>query len=706
MNYPLFISCPRNMEYLLENESKTLGLAVNQVSPMGVYGDADLKTLYEICLWSRLANRAQLILFSGDVTDEASLNQLCSQYNWKELFSVDKTIAIDFHGESSFINNTMYGAQLVKDGIVDYFKQFGNRPSVDKNNPDIRLHAYMKHDKLTVSLDLLGYSMHQRGYRLAAGSAPLKENVAAAILIRIGWPQLAEQGYNFVDPFCGSGTFLIEAAMIASKTAPGLLRHLDKKQVFKNWHGHDEQLWQAVIKAAEQKRQPIKNSILGFDGGIKILEIARENINNSGFAESITVKQQAIKDYQSQPGASSTPGLLVCNPPYGERLADPLTLLPLYQDIGRALFTHCQGWQAAVLTTKPMLAKAIGLRFDKQYNFYNGPLKAKLYCIQIDDSNKLATNSHGKLNPNAQALHNRLTKNRKHLSKWLKRTNTSCYRLYDADLPDYAFAVDLYGNWVHVQEYAPPKEIPEHKAHKRIVEMLQVLKDVLDIPASHFVLKQRKRQKGSEQYQRFDKKNRFITVTEGAAKFRVNLHDYLDTGLFLDHRPLRLQFSKSLQGNFLNCFCYTAAFSVQAALSGATTCNVDLSSTYLEWAKENFKLNQIRLSDHSFIQADCLQWMKDCREKFDVIFLDPPSFSNSKRMETTLDIQRDQEMLVDLAMKRLVSDGILYFSNNLNKFKLSQKISEKYQVVDITTKTLDEDFKRSKHIHHCYKIKF
>lgn len=699
MNYSLFISCPRNMEYLLEDEMNELGLAVEKVSPMGVFGNADLKTLYNICLCSRIANRAQLILFSGDVFDEDSLNQLCSQYNWTDVFTVDKTIAIEFHGQSSFINNTMYGAQIVKDGIVDFFKQHeGARPDVDKKTPDIRLHAYLKHDELTVSLDLLGYSMHQRGYRLIAGNAPLKENIAAAILIRAGWPALAEKGYSFVDPFCGSGTFLIEAAMIASNTAPGLLR---KDQALKNWQAHDDELWQEIIKIAESKRRPINNTIIGFDYERDVLEIATENIDIIGMSESITVKQQAIKDFQAQPG----PGLLVCNPPYGERLKDPLTLLPLYQDLGRALFNHCQNWQAAVLTSNPTLAYAIGLRSDKGYNFYNGPLKVKLYCFNVDENNQLKINSKRRLNENSQALYNRLSKNKKHLAKWLKRNNLNCYRLYDADLPEYAFAVDLYGDWVHVQEYAPPKEIPENKAKNRVSEMLQVLAELLNIPATQIVLKQRKRQKGAQQYQAFDNKNKTFTVTEGDARLKVNLHDYLDTGLFLDHRPIRLQFANTLRDKkFLNCFCYTATASVHAALGGATTYNIDLSNTYLDWAEENFRINNLKLRDHEFIQADCLQWLADCDEKFDVIFLDPPSFSNSKRMQTTLDIQRDHQTLIELAVDLLEPNGILYFSTNLKKFKLAPSVTEQYNTQDITQQTLDEDFKRSKHIHNCFKI--
>ncbi len=699
MNYSLFISCPRNLEYLLEDELGQLGLAVKQVSPMGVYGDADLETLYKICLWSRIANRVQLILFSADVDNKDALVSCCRQYLWRDVFAVENSIAIEFHGESDFINNTMYGAQLVKDGIVDYFKQYGDRPSVDKKHPDILIHAYIKKNKLTVSLDLIGYSLHQRGYRLDAGGAPLKENVAAAILIRLGWPALAKKSYHLADPFCGSGTFLIEGAMMASNTAPGLLR---EDQALQNWLGHSAELWQSVREQARKQICEIESKFYGFDSDRIVLQAAQDNIAAAGFDDIINVKHQVIKDYQAIVG----PGLFVCNPPYGERLKDPLSLLPLYQDIGKALFNSAQGWHAGILTTNATLAQAIGLRFDKQYNFFNGPLKAKLYCLQVDENNQLKNIETVKLNDNMQALKNRLLKNKKHLAKWLKRTGHRCYRLYDADLPNYAFAIDIYEDYAHVQEYAPPKEIPEAKAKRRVLEMMQLLPDVLDMPTSHIVFKQRRRQRGKEQYQAMAKKNQFITVSEGGAKFKVNLHDYLDTGLFLDHRPIRLLFNEILKGKeFLNCFCYTSTVSVHAALGGATTYNLDLSKTYLDWAQENFKLNHLPVHKHHFIQADCLQWLENCRKKFDVIFLDPPSFSNSKRMEKTLDIQRDHVMLVDLAMNLLKEGGVLYFSNNLKQFKLSQELVEKYQVKDITKQTIDEDFKRSHNVHRCYLIR-
>jgi len=234
---------------------------------------------------------------------------------------------------------------------------------------------------------------------------------------------------------------------------------------------------------------------------------------------------------------------------------------------------------------------------------------------------------------------------------------------------------------------------------------LQVVPRILNIPAENMVIKQRKQQKGSSQYQKMNQTRRTMVVQEGHASFQVNLYDYLDTGLFLDHRPLRLRFSQLAPGTrFLNCFCYTATASVHAALAGALTTNVDLSNTYLQWAEDNFTLNKLSLTRHQFIPFDCMEWLKITRDRFDVIFLDPPSFSNSKRMAETLDIQRDHESLINAAMHLLSEGGTLYFSTNFRQFKLSPAISASYTVRDISAKTIDVDFKRNPRIHQCFMI--
>lgn len=699
MNYSIFVSCPRGLEYLLEEELKALGLHVTRVSPQGVYGEASLQIIYTLCLWTRIANRIQLILFSGHAANEQAMHQLCTEFHWQTVFTHDKTIAIEFHGASEQIRNTMYGAQVVKDGIVDHFRRLnGSRPSVDKENPQIRIHAHLKNEILTVSFDLTGFSLHQRGYRRKAGLAPLKENVAAAMLIRAKWPELAAEGYGLHDPFCGAGTLVIEAAMMAAHIAPGLLRH---DQSLQYWAQHQSSLWEKLRAHALQQVKPLAVKLLGTDADNKAIAIAHSNAEAAGVLPMVEFKVSAINECQ----ASVPQGLVICNPPYGERLGETTQLVPVYQQLGTTLHRYYQGWNAAVLTSNPVLAKALGLRASKQYALYNGQLECKLYCFNITAENELKGTESSTLTPNAQMLLNRLEKNRNHLQKWARKNHITCYRVYDADLPEYAYAIDIYNDYVVLQEYAAPASIPIHKAEKRSLEVMQVVPRALGISSDHLVVKQRKQQKGTSQYQKLDKTHHNMIVAEGRAKLKVNLYDYLDTGLFLDHRPLRLRFGELKPGTrFLNCFCYTASASVHAALAGALTINVDLSNTYLLWAEDNFRLNHLDLAMHQFIQYDCREWLKITRDRFDVIFLDPPSFSNSKRMTDTLDIQRDHISLINSAMRLLNPNGVLYFSTNFRQFKLDPVLKEKYSIQDISNQTIDQDFKRNHKIHQCYKI--
>ena len=336
---------------------------------------------------------------------------------------------------------------------------------------------------------------------------------------------------------------------------------------------------------------------------------------------------------------------------------------------------------------------------------YNGALECKLYCLAVDATNQLKEARPDSLSAGAEMFMNRLQKNYNHLKKWAKVNQISCYRVYDADLPEYAYAIDIYNDHAVLQEYTAPAIIATDKVEKRSLDVFQVVPTVLGIAPQNVVIKQRKQQKGTNQYQKMNQMQRTMVVTEGRAKLNVNLYDYLDTGLFLDHRLLRLRFAQlPPHTQFLNCFSYTASASVHAALAGALTTNVDLSKTYLDWAEENFKLNNIDVSKHQFIQFDCLTWLKTARERYDVIFLDPPSFSNSKRMTETLDIQRDHEMLIGAAMRLLYPGGTLYFSTNFRHFKLSPSICEEYTVRDISAETIDVDFKRNKRIHQCFMI--
>lgn len=700
MFFPLFVSCPKGLENLLMIELQALGLQNAKNSPQGVYGDASIIVIYQIALWSRLANRIHLILFSGQAFNSQMLYQTCEQFAWQTVFLGQHSFKVEFHGTSSQLRNEMYAAQVVKDAIADHFRKLsGTRPSIDKHDANVHIHAYLKHDQVTVSLDLVGYSLHQRGYRLEKGQAPLKENVAAALLWRMNWPEIAKNGGSFADLMCGSGTIVIEAALMASRIAPGLMRD---DQAFPFWVQHQPSLWEKLKKEAKAQQVETPCLFYGSDISAKAIHQSQENTKRAGVQHLIQWSQKAI-DAQHHVNHMK-PGLLVINPPYGERLGQQLDLIPTYHELGECLFHQFSRWKAGVLTSDPMLAKAIGLRSHKSYAFYNGALPCQLYCIELNETNQLKQASTQALSHHAQMLANRLQKNLQHLKKWAEREHIECYRIYDADLPEYAFAIDKYGDYLVLQEYMPPKSIPEHVAANRRLDMMTVIPQVFKIGAKHLIIKQRHTQK-EKQYQKTDDKKDLHIVQEGMAKFYVNFYDYLDTGLFLDHRLLRLEFEKlSPMTRFLNLFCYTATASVHAALAGSRTTNVDMSNTYLNWATQNFKLNQIAPAKHQFIQADVTDWLKHALETFDVIYMDTPSFSNSKRMRGTLDIQRDHVFLIRAALKRLHPEGRLYFSTHLRSFKLDESIQSFAKVENISKKTLDVDFKRDRKIHQCFII--
>jgi len=360
----------------------------------------------------------------------------------------------------------------------------------------------------------------------------------------------------------------------------------------------------------------------------------------------------------------------------------------------------------------------MGIRSHKQYAFWNGALPCKLLLIKVEldqfvtgqrapagERAEPAPLEQARLSEGGQMFANRLQKNLRQLGKWARREGIECYRLYDADMPEYALAVDLYRDWVHVQEYAPPRSIDPEKAQARLLDALAAIPQALGIPRERVVVKRRERQTGTRQYERQATQGEFLEVSEGSVKLLVNLTDYLDTGLFLDHRPLRLRIQREAAGKrFLNLFCYTATATVHAAKGGArSTTSVDLSKTYLDWARRNLSLNGF--SDRQRLeQGDVMAWLADDRGEYDLIFIDPPTFSNSKRMEGVFDVQRDHVALLDLAMARLAPGGTLYFSNNFRKFVLDAGLSERYAVEEITAATLDEDFRRNNRIHRAWKL--
>ena len=715
-----FAACPRHVPELLAGELRTLGVEVTRTHPAGVGFEGSLEHGLRACLHSRTASRIVLSLASGPAADAEQFYGLIRALPWEEHVDAEGRIAIDVVGDApAWVRRSTFAAQKAKDAIVDRFRERdGARPSVDFDDPDLRVSVRFGRDRAAVGIDLAGRPLHQRGYRQSALEAPLKENLAAALLLRCGWPEIAAGGGAFVDPMCGSGTIVIEAALIAANIAPGLLR---RRFGFERWRQHDPEVWARLrteALAARTMDALDPGRLRGFDRDQTAIRAALANANRAGLAEVLLFERREVAGL---PVAVAATGLVLVNPPYGARLGEEGELEPVYAELGRALLRCHPGWEAGVFTGNPRLGRALGLRANRTHVFFNGPIEGRLLRFTLDadaavpDPGTLrqARLAAARARPGAAMFANRLQKNLKRLSAWARREDVSCFRIYDADMPEYAFAIDLYGNGERhacVQEYAAPATIAVEAARARRDEVLSVLPDVLALPAERIHLKTRRRQRAGAQYERAEGEGVFHEVREGRHRFLVNFDDYLDTGLFLDHRLTRQRLGALAAGRrFLNLFAYTGTATVHAAGGGAVaSTTVDMSRTYLDWGKRNLALNGLAGPAHGFVQADCLEWLREDlqeqRRPYGLIFLDPPTHSRSKRMSRDFDVQRDHVELLQLVVRLLEPDGTIVFSNNFQRFRFDAAALPELEIRDITRETIPPDFARNQRIHHCFLV--
>ncbi len=695
----LFASTARGLEELLKTELEGLGATDCQVVQGGVHFQGDTRLLYQSLMWSRLASRIMLPLGECRVYSDLDLYLGVQAIPWTEMFNPGATFAVHFSGLNDEIRNSQYGALKVKDAIVDSFTRKNlPRPYVDRESPDLRINVWLNKETAHISLDLSGEGLHLRGYRDGTGMAPIKENLAAAIVMRSGWVP----GTPLLDPMCGSGTLLIEAAMLATDRAPGLHRgHWG----FGGWAQHDDGIWKEVKAEAQTRaRQGLaayESRFYGSDVDARVIERARRNARRAGIGELIDFDVKDVAQLNN-PLPKGPYGTVISNPPYGERLESEPALIALHSLLGRIMKSQFGGWNLSVFSASPELLSCLQLRADKQFKAKNGPLD----CVQ--KNYHLAESEGGKPAMLAEDFANRLRKNLKKFEKWARQEGIECYRLYDADLPEYNVAIDRYADWVVVQEYAPPKTVDAHKARQRLFDIIAATIAVLDMAPNKLVLKTRERQKGKNQYQKMAEKGDFIEVQEYNARLWVNLTDYLDTGLFLDHRIARRMLGQMSKGkDFLNLFSYTGSASVHAGLGGArSTTTVDMSRTYLEWAERNLRLNGLTGRAHRLMQADVLGWLRESTEQFDLIFIDPPTFSNSKRMEDAFDVQRDHIRLMTDLKRLLRKGGTIMFSNNKRGFRMDHDglAALGLKAQEISQKTLSQDFARNRQIHNCWLI--
>ena len=715
-----FATCPKGLEYLLRDELIALGVDAREALA-GVRFEGDMERAYRACLESRLASRILMLLAEFEVADADALYAGVYAIDWSQHIASDATLAIDATGSSGSIKHSGFAAQKVKDAIADQCRaRDGTRPTIQPDRPDVRLNLRLHKGRATLSLDLSGEPLHRRGWRGEQGEAPLKENLACAMLLRGGWPELYERGGALVDPMCGSGTLLIEAAWLVAGVAPALQRDYFG---FLGWRGHDQTLWQTLRDAAQERAleglRGLRMCFFGSDSDPRMIAIATHNLQSAGVAGFVMLDKHSAEHLQAPAGF--TTGLVITNPPYGERMGDLATLPALYKALGERLRAGFAGWRAAVLTSEPELERALGLRPDKQYVLFNGAIECRLDVCEIRVPT--AANDSATLSPGAEMVANRIRKNLRNLRKELASAGITCFRAYDADLPEYAAAIDVYrgwpedsadiGNdavaqtWLHVQEYAPPPSVDVNAAKTRWRDVLHAARAATDIPRERLVIKTRTRGKGGSKYGRFDARDDFLVVEEGGLRFRVNLYDRLDTGLFLDHRIVRARVRELARGkDVLNLFAYTGAASVYAAAGGARSTNsVDLSQGYLEWASRNLVLNGFEGREHMLARADAMAFLNETPARYGLIYVDPPTFSNSKRAGD-FDVQRDHVVLLEGCARRLRDDGAIVFSNNFRRFKLDvEALSRTFSIEDISRASIPHDFARRPQIHGCWILR-
>ena len=747
LSFDLIITCADGLEAPLQTELTSFGIASEIKSTGRLAVTGTLRDLYTICLWSRVASRVLMLIKRKNINAEYDVAEqlygLAKSVDWTQQFSLEQTFAIRLSVDKRVAVSQQFAMLRIKDAIADTFNEiYDSRPNVDSKNPDFSVFATVNDKQAELYLDLSGTSLHRRGYRVAMTEAPLKENLAAALLYSEGWHKKNEQGdapfYNaLIDPMCGSGTFIIEALLMHCDYAVGIDKAANQFG-FYEWQHHDDVLWKQMIDDAQMRfREALEiineqpdtlPLILGFDADSGAILATEKNLIAAGLQDLLPLldletraldRLSSILKPLADDGRLSNP-LIITNPPYGERLGDEEMIKPLYQAIGLILQDSFAGSDInpmlGILAANVEQVDILPIKEPKTLRCHNGAITVYFRygtLIAGQTGNLVSRFEKREIEvEEGQDFINRLQKNLAKLKKLAKKDTVSNLRVYNADLPDFKVAVDLYGDYVHVQEYAPPKTIPPETAKKRFNLALMGIREVFGINREQIFIKTRARQSGNDQYSKqgnTEKRGKFYVAREDGAYFYVNFTDYLDTGLFIDHRNMRARIKdNSRNKSVLNLFAYTCTASVHAALAGAKkVTSVDLSQNYLDWGKQNFALNGLNVSGnkYQFVAADIFEWIKDNTEQFDIIFIDPPTFSNSKKFQGTFDVQRDHSAIINRAMNRLTADGILYFSNNFTRFELDEQLTERYDVVDITQKTIGFDFDVKKPIHQSFEIR-
>ncbi|MEO1535367.1 MAG: bifunctional 23S rRNA (guanine(2069)-N(7))-methyltransferase RlmK/23S rRNA (guanine(2445)-N(2))-methyltransferase RlmL [Planctomycetota bacterium] len=687
--FTISASCAFGLESIVKRELQWLDANPRVVSPGRIDFTSDAEAIARANVWLRSASRVGVVLAEGKASDFDDLFALVRQVDWPAYLPSDARVTVHARARHSAINSPRSAQGVVKRAIAE--TMVGRDERMPETGSSFTVEATVLNDKATIVLDTSGDGLHRRGYRTRSLPGQLKENLAAAIIMMTGW----RGDRPLIDPFCGRGTIVIEAAMIAAGIAPGWKRPFAGEHL--PWIRNDA--WASARANARPTELPTGlPQLMGRDADSYAVGDARRAAEAAGVTGLVGFR---VDDFTAITRPADK-GWVITNPPYGSRVLDHEAARSIHAQLPDVLST-LPGWSHAVLTAFPEFERLIRQDASKRRKLYNGKLRCDLYIFKprptTDDAPRAAFGDTSDRDGIAEAFRNTLRKRIRHLRKWPSR-GIECFRLYDGQTPGARLYVDRYADHLHVAqlEQTQPRAAGDEAAwHRRLID---IVREETGTDASRVHVKQRRRQRGSNQYERIDERGGPIRVREHDLSFEIELQSRLDTGLFLDHRPARQLIRQWAQGaRVLNLFCYTGAFTVAAAAGGATgSVSVDLSPVYLDWASRNLELNGLANRQHTLIEADAMGWLANGAEgrRFDLIIVDPPTFSNSKRTSTVFDVQRDHRLLLGRCMELLNADGRVFFSTNNRRFKLSDPAEFGATARELTRKTVPEDFPRSK----------
>jgi 23S rRNA (guanine2445-N2)-methyltransferase / 23S rRNA (guanine2069-N7)-methyltransferase len=727
----LIATAASGTEAVVKRELAALGYEARTVSPGRLLFAGDALAICRANLWLRTGERVLIHMGSFAAADFGALFDSVAALPWEAWLPKDAEFPVKGRSHRSQLSSVPACQKIVKRAIVKRLQEAHHAARLPETGPRCAVEVSLRDDTAMLTLDTTGIGLHKRGYRRLVAEAQLRETLAAALVQLNYW----RPGRVLADPFCGTGTIPIEAALIGRNIAPGLCRDF----VAENWPTLDTTLWRRAREEARDSIKPqLSERLLGYDINSESLSLARYHAEQAGVASDIHWQERPFSELR----AKAEYGCLITNPPYGERMGADAEVEDLYKTFPLVL-RRLPTWSFYILSSRPDLERLVGQPADRRRKLYNGPIECTYYQFHGPRPPREETlplplgegrgegesapakapsplplsrgedsePAFGGLLPSAarqaEEFANRLRNRARHFRRWPTKRGVTCYRLYERDVPDVPLVVDRYEDALHLAEFERPHERSPAQHADWLDLMARTAANVLEVPRPRVFMKHRDRQRGESQYERLDDRHAELIVREGGLKFIVNLSDYVDTGLFLDHRITRQMVHDAAAGKrFLNLFAYTGSFTVYAAAGGAaTTTSVDKSATYIDWSRRNFEMNGFSGPQHRLIRSDIRAFLEGLSsgDQWDLAVVDPPTFSNTKGIDDW-DVQRDHAGLLRQLAPHITPGGSVFFSTNFRRFKLDEPaLAGDYTIRDITRQTIPEDF-RNQRIHQCWKL--